>query len=143
MSDRIQQFAMRASVEVLTSIRDKNAALNESFQTLRGFAGGELGVGFGPVRLAIGVNLEAVFLPEVRICIPADYRSRFESCPEFIPGDRFGPFGGLNIRPRVSFGTNRSIELFAGASSSFYVLPLSKGTVNFPTAAEAGLQYRF
>ncbi len=137
-----EEFALQVAVEILTSIRDRNGVITKNFQTVRTFAGSDIGFSLGDFKFSIGTFIEAAFFPAVSVCNPVDIRQRSGVCLDVVPEDQFGAFLGANLRPRVSYNITDSVALIAGANSSFYVLP-TNAPINFPVSGEFGLKYRF
>lgn len=138
-----EEFALQISAHVTSSFRDRNGALLDTFQTMRAFVGGDIGMNLGDFRLSVGTFLEGTFLPNVQICNTVDYRARSGQCNNRVKNENFGSFIGVNLRPRAHYRVNDSLSVFIGASSSFYLFPITKNTVNFPNTGEMGLKYRF
>ena len=49
---------------------------------------------------------------------------------------------GVNARPSISYRLDRSLELIARASGSYFFLA-GGSELNFPLGADLGLEYRF
>ncbi|GEM_PF-5572654 len=138
-----EEFALQGAFEILNSIRDRNGVISDNFQTLRIFAGNDIGIRFGVVKISIATFIEGAFLPEVKVCIPVDIRSRSGDCKNTVSKENFGAFLGVNLRPRISAKASESISVIAGANASFYLLPFTNSPINFPVSGELGLTYRF
>lgn len=138
-----REFALQFSVEVLTSLRDRNGVISENFQTVRTFLGSDIGISVGAFKFSVGTFLEGAFIPAVSVCNPIDIRERSGRCSDTVPADQFGPFLGANLRPKITLRATESISIIASANSSFYVLPFTNSPINFPVSGEFGLKYRF
>ena len=137
-----REFSVLAMVQFLQSQSDFSGLINDSFTTLRAFLGGEIGVPFWRFRLALGVLAEVGVIPAVEVC-QTDIRLVDGDCSGTAVVLGKGTFVGVAGRPRLTFNIIRNFDAFVAGSTSFYLLPLSNNAVNFPTAFEAGLQYRF
>lgn len=136
-----REFAILAMFQFLTSHSEFSGLVEPGFTTLRALAGGELGLNFGPFRIALGTLLEGTGVSRITTCPSPDFTGR-RGCvgAEELPG-RF--LFGVTARPRLSFRFLTSMQVFVGGSTTFYVLPLDATSMNFLTTGEAGLQYRF
>lgn len=137
-----REFAILASMQVLTSMRDYSGFLSDDFTTLRGFGGVELGYSFGLFRAEIGTTVEASTVGDIFVCENVNFIPR--GCDaEHTTQYSFGFLLGANVRPKVALQLLPSLSTHIAASGSFYVYPLSQRRLNFPLTLETGLQYRF
>lgn len=139
-----REFALIASGQVLTSIRDNDGFLNDDFTTLRGFGGIELGYAFGPLRVEVGVSVEGATVGSIKVC--RDINKIITGCDD-DPADYtlhdYDLLVGINARPRLTVQVVKSFKVLVGASGSFYFFPLSERSLNLPLTVELGVQYRF
>lgn len=136
-----REFALVAALQFMGSGSEYSALVRPGFRTMRSFVGAELGVGVGGFRFSLGTLVEGTVVSNITTCPGAGVEER-TSCggSQQLPSQFLL---GVNARPRVSYRLIESLQLFFGGSGSFYILPLKEDALNFLTAAELGVQYRF
>ncbi len=136
-----REFALLALFQFLTSTAEFSGLVEPGFTTLRFFAGGEIGIGVGRLRFALGTLLEGAAISSITTCpgLEVEDRRVCNGSDELPSRTLFG----VNARPRISFRVLNSMQIFVAGSTSFYFLPQGSNSLNFLTAGEAGLQYRF
>jgi len=139
-----REFALLAMFQFLNATTEFGHLVQPGFTTLRWFLGGELGVGFGPVRLSLGTTAEAAVVSSINVCLrdPIDeFREPCEEPQPLVDGPRL--LFGVNARPRLSVRVLPSMDLYVAGATSFYFAPTQNTDLNLLTGGEAGLQYRF
>lgn len=139
-----RNFTMIFGGHILSSTRDYSGFLFDDFSTLRGFAGGDLGVDLWGFNLGGQLGLEATMLGD------------FDACPDLhalcaqrvdrshaVRIENQGLFLGVNARPRVIWYFSPQFSLIGSGSISYYFIPLSGRNFNFPVTGQLDISYRF
>lgn len=139
-----REFAFLAMFQFLNSTTEYGHLVEPGFTTLRWFLGGELGIGFGPLRLGLGTTAEIAYVSTINVCVDDPVDEFQDPCADPQPLDG-GPrvLFGINARPRLSVRVLPSMELYVAGGTSFYFAPAELTDLNLLTGGEAGLQYRF
>ena len=140
-----RDFGLVSSVQILISQSQYSGLVaTENFPTLRGFLGAELGYTLGRWRASMQVTGDITHVSEFSVWGNVTCVTRPGCSPEsdLITYDSYGLMLGVNARPSVSYQLDRSLELVANASASYFFLS-GDGELNFPLGADLGLQYRF
>ncbi|MFW5966834.1 MAG: hypothetical protein ACOCV2_04910 [Persicimonas sp.] len=137
-----RDFSVTAGIQILNSLRDYAGLLADDFSTLRGFAGGELGVDIGRLDIGLQFNLEATKLGSFNAYVEPTCAAGRRDCGQITMEDN-GPFVGVNAGPRIKWETYDAFSVVARFDASYYFLPLSGGDFNFPITSQIGVSYRF
>lgn len=138
-----REFAVVAMFQFLNSNSEHSGLVVPGFTTLRWFAGVELGVDVGRVRLALAPTLEAAAVSTISTC-PYDAIDRANGrCARETMDLPARLLVGVNARPRVSVRLLDAMDVFVAASGSFFFAPPERTQLNLLTTGEVGLQYRF
>lgn len=136
-----QEFALVGAFEFLSSRSEYSGLVEPGFTTLRTFLGGEIGVTWWRLRIALGTLAEVAAVSRITTCPALTVEARRACTPaQDLPARALF---GVNARPRLSFQALRALQVYAAGSTSFYFLPLADDSPNYLTTFEAGLQYRF
>lgn len=141
------EFGLVAHAQLLVSRPDYNAnIITEDFSTVRGFVGGELGLRFDRLRLALQIAGDVTRVSDFEgwgdeSCVPRVGTP--EACgPELRQRYALGWMIGVNARPVLSLRLLPSIEAVATGSASYFFVQ-EDSRMNFPLNAALGLRYRF
>ncbi len=140
-----RDFGLVSSVQVLTSQSQYSGLVaTESFPTIRGFLGAELGYRLGNWRASMQVAGDLTHVSEFAVWGNVPCVTRTDCNPDLdqITYDEYGLMLGVNARPSISYRLDRSLELIARASGSYFFLA-GGSELNFPLGADLGLEYRF
>lgn len=135
-----REFALVTAFQFLSSLRDFDGVTRGGIPTLRWFAGGELGGDIGPFRAAIGATAEITAVGRIELC--TDHDLGRPNCTSTRAKDA-RVLAGVNARPRLGFRIIDPLMVWVAGSSTFYFIPFAANDLNFLTAVESGLTYRF
>lgn len=141
------EFRLFSVMQLTNSMRDFSGLLREDFTTLRGVAGGQLGVDLGPLHLGVGVGLEITRFGPVAVftdksCLPDPDRL----CPGDSGKDLFDDHRlhwGVQIRPTLSWSLTNTFALSSTVAVGYYFSPLQNQLLNLPVSTEIVVEYRF
>ncbi len=139
-----RDFGLIIGAHILNSMRDYGGFLFDDFSTLRGFAGGDMGIALGDFSVGVQLSVEMTTLGDFRACPDVD-----ALCAERAEGAKTvrmtgnGFLMGINARPRLIWHAYRQFSLVGSVSGSYYFIPLSGRAFNFPVTGQMGVSYRF
>ena len=108
------------------------------------FLGAELGYRVGKWRASVQVAGDLTHVSAFSVWGNVPCVTRTDCNPELdqITYDEYGLMLGVNARPSLSYQLDRSLELIARASGSYFFVS-GGNELNVPIGADVGLEYRF
>jgi hypothetical protein len=135
-----REFALVTSFQFLSSMRDYDGVTQGGFTTLRWFGGGEIGGDIGRLRAAIAATAEVSAVGSIVLCTDKSLGRRNCTSTRTLDAQILA---GVNVRPRLGFRIIDPLMFWVAAGSTFYFVPFAENGMNFLTAVESGLTYRF